>query len=82
MAWKRLIILFSFFFYISISQAEEIIFKKIANFNDPWALAFISNEELLITEKPGKIKLINLKTNKILEVFHNLDVLEHGQGGL
>ena len=82
MAWKRLIILFSFFFCISISQAEEVILKKIANFNDPWALAFISSEELLITEKPGKIKLINLKTNKILEVYHNLDVLELVQGGL
>ncbi len=82
MAWKRLIVFFSFCFYISISHAEEFIFKKIINLNDPWGSTFISNENLLITEKSGKIKLINLNTKKILNVSHNLNVLEHGQGGL
>jgi len=82
MAWKRLIVFFSFCFYISISHAEEFIFKKIIDLNDPWGSTFISNENLLITEKSGKIKLINLDTKKILNVPHNLNVLEHGQGGL
>ena len=82
MAWKRLIIFFSFCLYISISHAEEFVFKKIINLNDPWGSTFISNENLLITEKSGKIKLINLDTKKILDISHNLNVLEHGQGGL
>ena len=82
MAWKRLIIFFSFCLYISISHAEEFVFKKIINLNDPWGSAFISNENLLITEKSGKIKLFNLDTKKILDISHNLNVLEHGQGGL
>ena len=82
MAWKRLIILFSFCFYISIAQAEEFKFKKILDLNDPWGSTFVSNNDLLITEKSGKIKLINLDTKKILNIMHNLNVLEHGQGGL
>ena len=82
MAWKRLIILFSFCLYITISHAEEFVFKKIINLNDPWGSTFTSNENLLITEKSGKIKLINLDTKKILDISHNLNVLEHGQGGL
>ena len=41
--------------------AEKIIFKKIVDLNDPWGSTFINNNELLITEKSGKIKLINLE---------------------
>ena len=42
----------------------------------------VSNDKLLITEKSGKIKLINLNSKKISEIGHNLNYLEHGQGGL
>ena len=82
MAWKRLILFFSFCFYISTCHAAEFIFKKIVSLNDPWGSTFVSSENLLITEKSGKIKLINLETNKILNISHNLNVLEDGQGGL
>ena len=53
MAWKR-IVLFLFIFSIN-SEATEIGLKKVAEFNDPWGSTFISNEELLLTEKSGKI---------------------------
>ena len=59
MAWKR-IILFLFIFSLN-SEATEIELKKIAEFDDPWGSTFISNEELLLTEKSGKIKLINIR---------------------
>ena len=36
----------------------------------------------MITEKQGKIKLINLSTLKIKDVKHNLNVVSKGQGGL
>ena len=80
MAWKR-IILFLFIFSLN-SEATEIELKKIAEFDDPWGSTFISNEELLLTEKSGKIKLINITTRNISEINHNLKVLEDGQGGL
>ena len=72
------------FFLISIkvSFAENFNFKKIVDLNDPWSSTFINNNELLITEKSGKIKLVNFNSKKVLEIKHNLNYLEHGQGGL
>ena len=79
---KFFISIFLFLFSINVSFAENLIFKKIVDLNDPWGSTFINNNELLITEKSGKIKLINLNSKKISEVNHNLNYLEHGQGGL
>tara|TARA_Y100000996_G_scaffold358786_1_gene300589 strand:+ start:26 stop:1087 length:1062 start_codon:yes stop_codon:yes gene_type:complete len=80
MAWKRLIFLFLFF--TSIAEAEEFKLSKILSLDVPWGSTFINNDELLVTEKSGKIKLINLVTKKIKIIDHNLSVLEYGQGGL
>ena len=80
MAWKRII----FFLFIFSVSAEAIEFKinKITDLDAPWGSAFISNKELLITEKSGIIKLINLDNSESSEVSHNLKILEDGQGGL
>ena len=40
------------------------------------------NNEILLTEVSGNLKLINIETGSITEVKHNLKVLEDGQGGL
>ena len=80
MAWKRLI-LFLFIFSVS-AEATEFKINKIADLDAPWGSTFISDKELLITEKSGKIKLIELSTGNISEVIHNLKILEDGQGGL
>ena len=66
----------------SISFADNLEFKKIIDLKDPWGSSFINNDELIITEKSGKIKIANISTKKVLEVKHNLNFLEHGQGGL
>ena len=71
-----------FFISIKVSFAENLNFKKIVDLNDPWSSTFINNNELLITEKSGKIKLVNFNSKKLLEIKHNLNFLEHGQGGL
>ena len=80
MAWKR-IILFLFIFSVS-AEAIEFKINKITDLDAPWGSAFISNKELLITEKSGIIKLINLESGESSEVSHNLKILEDGQGGL
>ena len=80
MAWKRLI--FLFLFLSSVSYADEIKLKKVVSLNEPWGSTFVNNNELLITEKSGNIKLINLSTQKINKIKHNLNVFEYGQGGL
>ena len=79
---KLFISIFLFLISINISSAKNLNFEKIVDLNDPWGSTFINNKELLITEKSGKIKLLNLNTKEISEVTHNLKYLEHGQGGL
>ena len=56
--------------------------QLISGLNSPWSLTFKNENEILITEKSGKILLANLKNNTIKKVKHNLDILEDGQGGL
>ena len=57
---------------LSISFAENLNFEKIVDLNDPWGSTFIDKNNLLITEKSGKIKLIDLNSKKISEINHNL----------
>ena len=68
--------------YQSLSLAEDLNFKKIVSLNDPWGSSFVNNEEIIITEKSGKIKLINIKSKEIVDIKHNLNFVEDGQGGL
>ena len=80
----RKIFLFTFIFlsFISISFAENLKFKKITSLNKAWGSSFISNDEIIITEKSGKIKIVNILTSNQKEIEHNLNFLEDGQGGL
>ena len=71
-----------FFTFINASFSQALNLKKIVELNEPWGSTFINNKELLITEKSGKIKLVNISSKKIYDVKHNLNYLEDGQGGL
>ena len=71
-----------FTFISSNSFSNDFNFKKIADLDDPWGSSFINKDELLVTEKSGKIKIINILSKEIFEVKHNLDFLVVGQGGL
>ena len=66
----------------SFSYANDFNFKKTINLNNPWGSSFVNNEEIIVTEKSGKIKLINVKSKEIIEIKHNLNFIEDGQGGL
>ncbi len=74
--------LFFLFLFSSKSFSENFTFKKLADLNDPWGSSFISDEELIITEKTGKIKIVNIISEEFYEVKHNLNYFVHGQGGL
>ena len=71
-----------FFILISSLNASEYNLKKIIKLKEPWGSTFLDKEKLLITEKSGAIKVINLKNNSIDIIEHNLNVIEYGQGGL
>jgi aldose sugar dehydrogenase len=79
---KLLYIIIIFFFLSANSFSKNLKFTKIIDLNKPWGSSFVSNNELIITEKSGKIKIINIKNGDINEIDHDLNFLEHGQGGL
>ena len=64
------------------AYAENLKFTKIINLDKPWGSSFINKDELIITEKNGKIKIVNINSGEVLEVDHNLNFLKVGQGGL
>ena len=43
------------------AYAENLKFTKIINLDEPWGSSFINNNEIIVTEKSGKIKIINIK---------------------
>ena len=65
-----------FLISINVSFAENLNFEKIVDLDEPWGSTFINNNEVLITEKSGKIKLINFDSKKIYLVNHDLNYLE------
>ena len=67
---------------ISNGNSFEIKISKLIDLENPWGSTFINNHELLVTEKYGSIKLINLKNKKVTSINHNIDFLVDGQGGL
>ena len=71
-----------FLLLTKIANANEYNFKKIVPLDKPWGSAFINDDQILLTEVGGKIKLVNIKSKNIKTINHNLNFLEYGQGGL
>ena len=78
----KIIFIFLIFFFSNIASAQNLNFKKIIDLNDPWGSTFIDEKNILVTEKSGFIKLVNINNKNINLINHNLNFLEHGQGGL
>ena len=79
----KIFFLISFFLIHSVnSLAQNFSLEEQVVLNDPWGSSFLNNNELILTEKSGKIKIANIITKEVFEVDHNLNFVEHGQGGL
>ena len=79
---KYFLLIIFFFLFASKSFSNNYKFTKIIQLNEPWGSSFINNNEIIITEKSGKIKIVNTFSKEVLEIKHNLNFLEIGQGGL
>ena len=79
---KLFFVIISVLFFSTNLFAQNLKFKKLVVLNDPWGSSFLNNKQLIITEKGGKIKIIDIRQKKAVEIDHNLNFLEHGQGGL
>lgn len=81
----------SFGFTNSFAKPEGIItgdagsklsVESFGTFNQPWAMTFLPNGKLLITEKPGKLVLVNLADSSKVNVAGLPKVAFSGQGGM
>ena len=79
---KKIILFFLLLIKPSLIFAENYNLKELVSLKSPWGSTFINNEELIITEKGGNIKIVNIVNNNLIEIDHNLNFREHGQGGL
>ena len=68
---KKILTIFSIFFYFfNNADAQEFKLEKIVDgLDNPWSLSFVDKENILFTEKPGKLYSLNLKNKKISEIF-------------
>ena len=68
-----------------IIESEKATFA-VAEVTDglgiPWGLAFISDSQLLITEREGSLKLLDLQSKTLTPVQGVPEVMTVGQGGL
>ncbi len=67
--------------YITELQNFKLI-EIVQGLNYPWGMTFLDDNNLLVTEKSGKLIRINLSTNEKFEVKHNINYVTSGQGGL
>ena len=57
---KKLLISFLLLF-TNLSAENFKLEKIIEGLDSPWSLTFLDSQSLLVTEKPGNIKFVNLK---------------------
>lgn len=54
---------------------------EVADFDEPWAIAFLPDGRLLVTEKAGELKILDVADGTVLDVAGVPDVAYAGQGG-
>jgi len=84
MNWKRICVLMLFFANISYAQVPELFEEKVLinNMAAPWGFTFINSDEVLFTEKQGKVFHFTISTETLKEISGVPSVSQNGQGGL
>jgi len=93
LAKKILWLFFAFFWMIQTASGETILqtsrggvtfqIKTIAKgLGVPWGMVFISPDQILFTERNGKIGILSPASGKIIRISGGPKVMHSGQGGL
>ena len=67
---------------ISAAKNNEFRIENIGKFDHPWALEFLPDQKILLTEMRGSLKLLDHKGNFLSDVKGVPEVAFGGQGGL
>ncbi len=75
---------FLFFASTGFSQTPELFEEKVLinNLAAPWGFTFINNNEVLFTEKRGKLYRYTISTATLNEISGLPAIAQNGQGGL
>ena len=77
---NKIILIFLIYFlqFQNLSSIEPKLEEVIKGLNNPWSLSFMTDNNILITEKSGSLLKINLTNKNINKFTHNLNILEDG----
>ncbi|MGY0797505.1 PQQ-dependent sugar dehydrogenase [Lysobacter sp. A286] len=68
---------------MTTADGDALAVTAIAHFNAPWAMTFLPDgNRLLVTEKGGALKLVQLDSGEVGQISGVPDVVDEGQGGL
>jgi len=56
--------------------------EQVTRFDEPWAMTFLPDGRLLVTEKPGTMRLYDVARDTVGEIVGIPEVVHGGQGGL
>ena len=63
-------------------QLQTFKVQQITQFNEPWALAVLPDQRLIVTERKGQLKLFDPLTKRTVNITGLPEVAYGGQGGL
>lgn len=66
----------------AVTHKVDFSRQKITQFNEPWAMNFLPDGRLLVTERKGSLKLYDPSTKKTSNISGLPAVVYAGQGGL
>ena len=63
---KKYLLLIFFLLITSKVYSNNYSLTEITKLEEPWGSSFISKDEIIVTEKDGKIKIINIYSKNII----------------
>ena len=83
MKWLRFLPITVLMGFTSVSSAGSVTTEVVASgLQNPWSLAFINDEQMLVTERPGRLRLVST-AGEVSEPISGLPPIQVGrQGGL